>query len=34
MKHSRKVNIAESLARFDDLWSPKIVGECNDTPSV
>ncbi len=24
-----KVNVAEKLARFQDLWSPKIVGELN-----
>ncbi len=24
-----KVNIAEKLARFSDLWSPKIVGDLN-----
>ena len=24
-----KVNIAEKLRLFDDLWSPKIVGELN-----
>ena len=25
-----KVNIAEKLSRFDELWSPKIVGAVND----
>ena len=25
-----KVNLAEKLARFNDTWSPKIVGEIND----
>ena len=25
-----KVNVADKLARFDDLWSPKIIGELND----
>ena len=24
-----KVNLAEKFARFDDFWSPKIVGELN-----
>jgi mannose-6-phosphate isomerase-like protein (cupin superfamily) len=24
-----KVNLAEKLARFDDRWSPKVVGELN-----
>ncbi len=24
-----KVNIAEKLASFDDLWSPKVIGELN-----
>lgn len=24
-----KVNLAEKLSRFDELWSPKIVGELN-----
>ncbi|MCP4570265.1 MAG: cupin domain-containing protein [FCB group bacterium] len=24
-----KVNIADKLASFDDLWSPKVVGELN-----
>ncbi len=27
----RKVNLAEALARFDEHWSPKIVGQVNDT---
>jgi mannose-6-phosphate isomerase-like protein (cupin superfamily) len=26
-----KVNLAEKLSRFDDYWSPKIVGELNDS---
>ena len=26
-----KVNLAEKLTRFNDLWSPKIVGELNDS---
>ena len=26
----RKVNLAEALARFDEHWSPKIVGNVND----
>ena len=25
-----KVNVADKLARFDDYWSPKIIGEMND----
>ena len=25
-----KVNLAEQLARFSDLWSPKVVGAVND----
>ncbi|HII40003.1 MAG TPA: cupin domain-containing protein [Thermoplasmata archaeon] len=25
-----KVNLAEKLAQFHDLWSPKIVGQVND----
>ena len=25
-----KVNLREKLARFDDLWSPKIVADMND----
>jgi mannose-6-phosphate isomerase-like protein (cupin superfamily) len=28
--HSDKVNLREKLARFDDLWSPKIVADVND----
>ena len=27
----RKVNLAEALALFDEHWSPKIVGQVNDT---
>jgi mannose-6-phosphate isomerase-like protein (cupin superfamily) len=26
-----KVNIADKLGRFQDLWSPKIVAQVNDT---
>ncbi len=26
----KKVTLAEKLGRFDDHWSPKIVGELND----
>jgi mannose-6-phosphate isomerase-like protein (cupin superfamily) len=26
-----KVNLAERFSRFQDLWSPKIVGELNDS---
>ena len=26
----KKVNIAEKLGRFDDHWSPKIVGDVGD----
>ncbi len=26
----RSVNLAEKLGSFQDLWSPKIVGELND----
>ena len=26
----RKVNLAEAMARFDEHWSPKIVGHVND----
>jgi mannose-6-phosphate isomerase-like protein (cupin superfamily) len=26
-----KVNVAEKFARFSDRWSPKIVGELNDS---
>jgi mannose-6-phosphate isomerase-like protein (cupin superfamily) len=26
-----KVNLAEALARFGEHWSPKIVGQVNDT---
>lgn len=25
-----KVNLAEKFGRFDDLWSPKLVGELNE----
>src|SRR5438445_2488908 len=27
----RKVNLAEMFGRFQDQWSPKIVGEVNDS---
>lgn len=27
----RKVNLAETLARFQEYWKPKIVGEVNDS---
>ena len=27
----RKVNLAEMFSRFQDHWSPKIVGEVNDS---
>ncbi|HVG19462.1 MAG TPA: cupin domain-containing protein [Blastocatellia bacterium] len=27
----KKVNIAEKLGLFNDLWSPKIAGELNDS---
>ncbi len=26
----QKVNLAEAFGRFDDRWSPKIIGEVND----
>jgi len=26
-----KVNLAENLIRFSDFWSPKIIGELNDS---
>lgn len=26
----RKVNLAEKLSLFDELWRPKVVGELND----
>lgn len=26
----RKVNVAEGLSLFDDLWSPKIIAKLND----
>ena len=25
-----KVNLAEKFGKFDDVWSPKLVGELND----
>jgi mannose-6-phosphate isomerase-like protein (cupin superfamily) len=28
---AEKVNLAEKLRRFSDHWSPKIVGELNDS---
>jgi mannose-6-phosphate isomerase-like protein (cupin superfamily) len=28
---NEKVNLAERFARFHDQWSPKIVGELNDS---
>ncbi len=27
----RKVNLAETFSRFQDRWSPKVVGEVNDS---
>ena len=27
----RKVNLTEMFGRFKDQWSPKIVGEVNDS---
>jgi mannose-6-phosphate isomerase-like protein (cupin superfamily) len=27
----KKVNITEKLGLFNDLWSPKIIGEVNDS---
>lgn len=26
-----KINVSEKLSRFNDLWSPKIVSELNDS---
>ena len=26
----QKVNLSETFQRFDDFWSPKIIGEVND----
>jgi mannose-6-phosphate isomerase-like protein (cupin superfamily) len=26
-----KINLAEKFGRFDDYWSPRIVGEINDS---
>jgi len=26
-----KINLAECLSRFDEFWSPRIVGELNDS---
>jgi mannose-6-phosphate isomerase-like protein (cupin superfamily) len=31
MSPVRKVNLAEMFGRFQDQWSPKIVGEVNDS---
>lgn len=28
--HAQTVNIADKLALFQDLWSPKIIGEFNE----
>lgn len=28
---SERVNLSEKFARFNDLWSPKIAGEVNDS---
>jgi len=25
-----KINLAEKFKKFDDLWSPKLVGELNE----
>jgi mannose-6-phosphate isomerase-like protein (cupin superfamily) len=30
MSELHKVNLAEKFARFDETWSPKIVGQLND----
>jgi mannose-6-phosphate isomerase-like protein (cupin superfamily) len=27
----KKINLAEKLSLFNDLWSPKIIGELNDS---
>lgn len=27
----KKVNLAEAFARFSDRWSPKVVGDVNDS---
>jgi len=27
---AQKVNLSETFQRFDDFWSPKIIGEVND----
>ena len=29
-KQMTKVNLAEKFGKFDDLWSPKLVGELNE----
>lgn len=31
MAEPGKVNLADALSRFSDHWSPKIVGELNDS---
>ena len=31
MRAMEKVNLVEKFARFTDYWSPKIVGELNDS---
>jgi hypothetical protein len=28
------VDFAEKLAAFDELWSPKIIGQVNDPPNA
>lgn len=30
MQMVEKVNVADKLSRFNDYWSPKIIGELND----
>ena len=30
-KNFEKVNLAEKLSLFNDLWSPKVIGELNDS---
>ena len=27
----RKINLAKMFGRFQDQWSPKVVGEVNDS---
>jgi mannose-6-phosphate isomerase-like protein (cupin superfamily) len=29
-ERKNKVNLAEKFGRFDDIWSPKLVGELNE----